>query len=207
MRARLRRVRRALDRARASADLPAEEVPLGTPLLRSRAAHVGGAALLRGPGAAGAPAWRRSAGRRRGLLRAASDWAAASCGGSWLDRALAGRVETPPERDAAHPARAGGVAPRDRGAHRPAGRPPLLPVARLGPHRAAAGRARPAIARPSAARCRACPITLAGGDPLRDRAHRRGLRRAAARPRARRRSTHVLRRKWTRRLRGGHVVP
>ncbi len=115
----------------------AAEAPLGTPLLRSSPAHVGGPALLRGPG--GPPRCVEAvAARGRGVLLPRR----------LARRLLRGRPERAgrrPVRDARgargrDPPRAAGVQAHPRGAHRTRGRPPLLPLARLGTDRAAAGR-------------------------------------------------------------------
>ena len=183
---------------RGDATCSPHEAPLGTPLLESAPRTSEALRFYEEPGL-----------RERCVAAVAAGGDAPSSSGragprelrALLPARVSGRVETPAEREPrpAPPSwrsRARG----DRGAHRPAGAPLCYPVARLGPDRAPAGRARPATRPPSAARCRARPSRCAGGDLPGHRAHGRRLRGAAARAAAASRWPPCWPSKWRRRL-------
>ena len=145
-------------------DLLGSDVPLGTPLLRSEPRtsdalrffeepELRAAASRRSPTPAGPPSSSARTGSR-------------GCGRSSPGAAFAGGSRRETSRQAAIRHELVEARRVDRGAHRAARRPPLLPVARGGPRRATAGAPRPATRRRSAARCGGVPITRPGGDPL-----------------------------------------
>ena len=107
-----------LDRRATAATCWPPRLPLGTPLLRSAAADLGGAALLRGPGRPRAPAWRRWRAEGEALLRAAGLGGAGS--GAWSPRRASPAAARRPRsaRRAIRRELAGGQA-ADRGAHGP----------------------------------------------------------------------------------------
>ena len=196
--ARLRRLRSPLVR-RGGRDLLGAEVPLGTPLFRSAPRPSEDLRFYEDEACAAACVDPVADGGRRGLLPA-------SRLGQALRRARCGERRQRAARDAGgaggrHPTRARGRESRDRGAHRQAGRPSLLSLARCGADGARGWRARSATGRRFAARSPGVPITLPGGD-LRAIA-RLGEDYVELLPGAGPRDlAAVLRRKWSRRFGG-----
>ena len=186
---------------RGGRDVLADEVPLGTPLLRSEPRTSESLRFLEDDAAGPARASQTVAAHggaaffeRRGWER---DLRRLVAGRAW-----SGRFETGAEQEARHPARA----PEARRAiEQRTGRPvaaPLLPVARRRADRAPAGargRLPHRLLRQGAGR----PHHPAGRRSATDRAHRRGLRRAAARARDARTCSRSCAGSGARRMRGG----
>ena len=164
----------------------------GDAAVRVRAPHLRDPALLRGPGG---PAGLRGA-PSRPRARASSAGPTGSRllqGGSCPGHPVRGRLETRDEQVAAIERELEESRRLIEGHAGPAGRPPLLPVARLRPHRHHASPPPPATRRSSAARCRESPSPDRGAT-FADRPPGRGLPRAAARAAVAPPSRRVLRR-------------